>query len=230
MTTLLLLGVMALSFLLASGGSAWFCVGLAARLPLALARSSRVQAGLVLFPLAIGAFVAISLLSPMSLLSGCHCLAHPHHVHICFEHTALSAALACFALLGGAGALRSLVLWVGVLRGAMDTSDWSSRVDTRAVRDGVEVVPELGAHAITVGLWRPRVMVGASLWSSLDADGQRAVEAHEQAHVARRDILTLFCLRLAACALPARFGRHLLDRWRRAAEFACDRAAAQAIG
>ncbi len=231
MTTLLLLGVMAAAFLLAAAGAAWLCVQVAKRLPLDLARSSRVRAGVALLPIAIGTSIAISLISPISWLSGCHCVAHPHHVHLCFDHTAFSWALAYCALLGGAGALRSLVLGAGVLRSALETHRWSSRIVTVPGATGpTEVVAELGAHAVTVGIWKPRIMIGAALWSSLDVEGRRAVEAHEHAHVARRDMLTLLCLKLATAAMPASLGSQLIDGWKRAAEFACDRAAAHRIG
>jgi hypothetical protein len=231
MTALLLFGMMAAAFFLATAGAAWLSVKVAARLPLELARSSRVRAGLVVLPVAIGTSIAISLLSPLSWLGGCHCVAHPHHVHLCFEHTAFSWALACCALLGGAGGLRSLALSARVLGSALETRRWSSRIPaTPGPHALVDVVAELGAHAVTVGIRRPRVMIGASLWSSLDADGRRAVQAHEHAHVERRDLLTLLCLKLAACAMPASFGRRLVDDWKRAAELACDRAAANAIG
>lgn len=231
MTAFLLLGVTAAALLLATAGAAWLCAQVAARLPLELARSSRVRAGVALLPVAIGTSVAISIISPMSWLTGCHCVAHPHHVHLCFEHTAFSWALACCALAGGAGALRSLLLGAAVARSALQTHRWSSRIARIPGATGAtNVVAELGAHAVTVGLWRPRVMIGAALWSSLDPDGRRAVEAHEHAHVARRDMLTLLCLRLAASAMPASLGRQLVDGWKRAAEFACDRAAAHKIG
>ncbi len=229
MTTLLLLGAMLATFSAVAAAAAWACVRASAYLPARFARSSRARAALAVMPVVIASSVALSLTSPLSLLAGCHCISHPHHVHLCFDHTAFSWPLGYLALLGGAGAIWQLGRAFVVLRAAVETGRWASSLTSEAT-EGIQIVPALGARAVTVGLFRPRAFFGSALWARLDSDGKRAVVAHELAHVARRDVLTLLCLRLAACAMPTAIGAHLVESWRRAAEIACDRIAADALG
>lgn len=93
------------------------------------------------------------------------------------------------------------------------------------------------ANAFTIGTQRPIVVVNSELVRLLDTDGQRAVLAHEAAHVHSDHVLyqtaLLILLRLGGSArLPALAGLPLLAiqlallEWFRAAELSCDRAAA----
>src|SRR3954467_9918443 len=91
------------------------------------------------------------------------------------------------------------------------------------------------ANAMTIGSGRPIVVLNSELVRLLDADGQRAVLAHEAAHVHSDHVLyqtaLLILLRLSA-NLPILGGlplipiRYALLEWFRAAELSCDRAAA----
>src|SRR4051795_9860442 len=91
------------------------------------------------------------------------------------------------------------------------------------------------ANAMTIGSGRPIVVLNSELVTLLDADGQRAVLAHEAAHVHSDHVLyqtaLLILLRLSA-TLPILAGlplipiRYALLEWFRAAELSCDRAAA----
>ena len=77
--------------------------------------------------------------------------------------------------------------------------------------------------AHTVGLLRPRVVIGPQLASRLDALELRAVVAHEQAHVHHRDPLRILMAQLVTdlqWPMPAARGR--LQAWRRALELARD--------
>lgn len=190
--------------------------------------SPMLLAALTLAPLGLATALAASLLSLPAALGGCHCLGHAHHVHLCFDHVEFSWPLAGACLVGALLFARAARNVLRVLAAAVETSRWAAR---STARDGTVVVAEsLGAGAATVGLLAPRVLVGAPLWSSLDGASRDAVLAHERAHVARRDPLTLLCLRLGACFMSAGAGDQLVARWRLAAELACDRAAAVAVG
>jgi Zn-dependent protease with chaperone function len=91
------------------------------------------------------------------------------------------------------------------------------------------------ANAMTIGVGKPIVVLNSELVTLLDADGQRAVLAHEAAHVHSDHVLyqtaLVILLRLSA-SLPVLAGlplipiRYALLEWFRAAELSCDRAAA----
>jgi len=234
MNELLLLGFIVTSFLVTVCATSLVCARVGDRLPVRFARSSSMRAALAVLPVALGAAVALSLVSPPSIFGGCHCATHPHHLHLCFEHATFSWSLAVGCALGAVGLVMALRSIAVVLREAALTARWSARLRltrTEHMAGGdVQVAAELGTRAVTVGLFRSKAIVGTALWSRLDADGRRAIAAHERAHVERRDPLTLLCLRLAACLMPREAGRRLVDGWRRAAEIACDRAAARWLG
>ena len=92
------------------------------------------------------------------------------------------------------------------------------------------------ANAMTVGVGKPIVVLNSELVTLLDADGQRAVLAHEAAHVHSGHVLyqtaLLILLRIGTQTLPLLAGlplmaiRYALLEWFRAAELSCDRAAA----
>jgi Zn-dependent protease with chaperone function len=91
------------------------------------------------------------------------------------------------------------------------------------------------ANAMTIGVGKPIVVLNSELVTLLDADGQRAVLAHEAAHVHSDHVLyqtaLLILLRLSAnlpilAGLPLMPIRYALLEWFRAAELSCDRAAA----
>ncbi len=91
------------------------------------------------------------------------------------------------------------------------------------------------ANAMTIGVGRPIVVLNSELVTLLDAEGQRAVLAHEAAHVHSNHVLyqtaLVILLRLSQ-SLPVLAGlplmpiRYALLEWFRAAELSCDRAAA----
>jgi len=91
------------------------------------------------------------------------------------------------------------------------------------------------ANAMTIGVGKPIVVLNSELVTLLDADGQRAVLAHEAAHIHSDHVLyqnaLMILLRLSQ-SLPVLAGlplmpiRYALLEWFRAAELSCDRAAA----
>jgi Zn-dependent protease with chaperone function len=106
----------------------------------------------------------------------------------------------------------------------------------------VEAVPDLYltafpiANASVIGSERPVVVLNSELIRVMDADGRRAVLAHEAAHVHSDHVLyqtaLAILLRIGAGGLPALAGlpllaiRYALLEWFRGAELSCDRAAA----
>jgi Zn-dependent protease with chaperone function len=92
------------------------------------------------------------------------------------------------------------------------------------------------ANAMTIGVGKPIVVLNSELVSLLDADGQRAVLAHEAAHVHSNHVLyqtaLLILLQVGTQRLPLLAGLPLMAiklallEWFRAAELSCDRAAA----
>jgi Zn-dependent protease with chaperone function len=84
--------------------------------------------------------------------------------------------------------------------------------------------------ALTVGAFRPRVVVSEGLVRALAPDALAAVLAHERAHVRRRDALRAWLAgALSRLHLP-RIRRELLAALALASERACDEAAAEATG
>src|SRR5215210_4890176 len=93
------------------------------------------------------------------------------------------------------------------------------------------------ANAATIGTGRPIVVLNSELVRLLDAEGLRAVIAHEAAHVLADHVLyrtaLLILLQLGGAVrlpifadLPLFAVRAALLEWSRAAELSCDRAAA----
>jgi Zn-dependent protease with chaperone function len=93
------------------------------------------------------------------------------------------------------------------------------------------------ANALTFGSGRPVIVLNSELVELLDADGLRAVIAHEAAHVLSDHVLYMTALAILvslgqSVRLPIFAGLPLLAiktallEWSRAAELSCDRAAA----
>ncbi len=221
-------------FLATAYGVGWACAELGDRVGARLSTSSGFRAALAFVPIAAATGMALPVLSPEALLGRCHCIAHPHHLHLCLEHASFSWALVVTAAIGLAALVPRARALVALGRDYFLTASWASELRTSATLEvegtRIDVVEEAGAHAWTVGVGRPRVVVCRSLWSSLDADGRAAVIAHERAHLARRDPMMLVLLRAATCFLPTSAADRLLRGWRRAAEVACDRLAARWVG
>jgi beta-lactamase regulating signal transducer with metallopeptidase domain len=195
-------------------------------------RSSRWLAVAAAIPAAVVLAAAYALLSP-GLGGACHCAAHGHHPHLCVAHPTLTAAVAGAAVAGLVWAGRALARATGIARDTWTAGRWLRRLDGQVlVRRGarLRLVKDEAARAMTVGLLQPETIVTTSLWDQLDERERDAVALHEGAHVERRDGLTLWALHLGLAFLPATLAARLLDRWKTAAELACDRAAAAGLG
>ncbi len=84
--------------------------------------------------------------------------------------------------------------------------------------------------AFTLGAFRPAVYLSEALLERLGARDREALLAHEAAHVRRRDGLTRLLLESWSDLMPLPGSRVLLAEWERAAERACDAAAAERLG
>jgi beta-lactamase regulating signal transducer with metallopeptidase domain len=237
MTAMLVLVPIAAVAVVAAAASAaviaWWADRLQARRELWM-RSSALWAGLVVAPLAV-ALVTIAALASPHPFDACHCTAHAlHHPHLCIGHPHLAASLlipslvvlAAWMALAAPRLLRfvrwlvSSTRWVAHLRGAEKTT--AAGAPMLLLDCGVPT-------AFTAGAFRPLVVFDRGLWNGLEPEARRAVLEHEIGHVERGDGLTLLALR-ACLALQPFLPLSLLDRWRSAAELACDRRAADRLG
>ncbi|MBW3511300.1 M56 family metallopeptidase [Janthinobacterium sp. NKUCC06_STL] len=117
-------------------------------------------------------------------------------------HAVLQAWMPALVLAWSAGVgLMSLRLclglaWVGKLRrqAVAAPAIWQARLDALALRMGLHGRPPLKLHAglaspVTVGFWRPVVLLPAALLSGMPVALLEALLAHELAHVRRWDYL-----------------------------------------
>jgi len=147
---------------------------------------------------------------------------------------AVWAAGACLMLLRLAGGLR----WVHRMqRDARDCEDpaWQRRLDRLAQRFGLSgvrlAVLDDSDGPLSTGIWRPMVLVPASLFARMPVEMLEALLAHELAHIRRRDYLVNLLQRAAEAMLfhhPVVWW--LSHRIRREREQVADHLAAAAIG
>ncbi len=158
----------------------------------------------------------------LGLPSGCHCDASmPAWSHLCPVHpekalVLLPAALAVLALLLP-GRIRAARRLLDQPRGPRASG--SAPVLTDLPRP----------TALLLGWRRPTIVVDRRLWSAL-APGERSVVlAHEQAHIDRRDPLTLMALQALTLAAPRTAATALIRTWLDRAEGRADALAARAV-
>jgi Zn-dependent protease with chaperone function len=176
------------------------------------------------------AAAAPSLLSAMGWAQD-HCPTHQHHVHLCLVHSSgLRPALAMV----GAGALALFLFRAFELVSRLLATARQLRALERLGTShpgafpvvAVPCGPEL-CHA--VGLTRRRVLLSTELRDSLKNEELSAALAHEEAHLRRRDPVTLLWFSLASLWLLPGLASRLRTRVVEAIEEACDAEAAQAL-
>lgn len=182
-------------------------------------------------PLAFGVATAVGVLVPANpflwVTGACHC-SSSDLIHICPFHPPdpwplLPISLAVLAAVG----VRPLVRLGHLLRDVRRANDLAGLVSGNSLL----VMADLSApNAITVGWFRPRIIVDRSWWRGLGSFERQVVLAHEQAHLRRRDPLTLMVLRVLLAFAPAETGRALLSRWEDLSETLADRHAGHAVG
>jgi Zn-dependent protease with chaperone function len=172
---------------------------------------------------ALGAAVTVPSVLVALGLGVDHCLGHGHHPHLCVWHGAVLPPW--LAVLGGAA-------WAGFLLRAAHTVLRLVSAERLGVslaklgqrRQGYHLVPAAVPVCHAVGVLAPRVIVSRVVVDQLDAEGLRAVLAHEQAHLDRGDLRWSALLELAGCVGP--FASRWTAAWREAAEEAADDVAA----
>ncbi len=235
----LLLESIALSALAAAVASSVIAVLVGLRPPLGFAPARGADVALMagLLPMFVAMAVAIASVLPSALqaagVRADHCQIHHHHRHLCAlhldgNHVSLMGlgvlAVVVFACRGGALAWRQRT---------------ASRAVTALLRLGQQLqgrevpltsVPGSAWLCFATGVWRPRVVVSATLLERLRRDELRAALAHEEAHLHRHDTRQLAVLVWAGLfALP--WASAAVERvFREAAEEACDAEAAAQVG
>jgi Zn-dependent protease with chaperone function len=197
-------------------------------------RSSTARAGVVFAPVILAALGCVALAFPNPFL-GCHCAEHGlHHPHLCIIHPGFAQPLAvpaaCLVALWLVFVSVRLVRLGGEV---VASSRWLRGQRSVPVEqlDGVAFrrIDSGSRSAFTIGALSPMIVVDRLLFDALSGEERRAVLLHEQAHVQRRDGLTLLAVRACLSLYPIHAGRLLLREWRAAAEGACDRHAASIL-
>jgi Zn-dependent protease with chaperone function len=156
-----------------------------------------------------------------------HCPAHgSHHAHLCFVHLpAQPLGTGGLLLVGTAAAvLAAMTLRLGIAQARA----WRSvRALLRASSE--DEIQAAGPLAVTVGLWRPRVVVTSELRSLLTPDAIQVVVEHERAHARRRDPLRMTIAAVLALAHLPHVRRAILRDLTLACEEACDEDAASRL-
>ncbi len=186
-------------------------------------------------PLVVSAGVVVLCLLPGILpllgIADDHCAAHPHHPHLCLVHPTAAMTptlvLTVMALAGplAVAAMRRLATHLAALRPVADLR----RAESDMLAPGVRRIRSPRFFSMTVGLFRPIVIVSSRLTEQLDEAELEVVLAHEQAHVRRRDPLVRSIAALLSFAFPPTCRRKLLEELELATEQACDEEAANAV-
>jgi hypothetical protein len=150
-------------------------------------------------------------------------------VHYGF-HLILLAGVA-YAIVDRARAWRSLRRTVGLFEQRTPIagdSFWEAAASAGVDPQLIRIVPGLPNPAFTAGLVSPSIYLAEELTDRLTSGQLAAVVAHEHAHVARRDPLRFFVLRLLGCFLfwiPAirRFAEDVRDEAEVLADDAAER-------
>lgn len=200
--------------------SVW--TALAGRWP-SLARWALVVAAV---PWVVGAVVAVAAVFPgdphLGQMLSCHCSeSMPSWLHLCPIHPGDAALLA----LPATAVL--LVLVPGRVRALLTLA----REPLGHGGGAQPVITVLEARvALLVGWLRPSLVVDRELWKSLSEPDRQALVAHEQAHLERRDPMTLMVLRSLLVVAPARMAHEAARAWLGRAEQAADSEAARMLG
>lgn len=159
-----------------------------------------------------------------------HCSGHGHHFHICFVHASVLppalATVGAFAL--AIWAYRAGALLNGFIQARAQSRTLEGLGRRRSGAFPIFVLPGSRlCHAI--GLWRQRIMLSADIEAGLAADELASALAHEASHLRRRDPLAGFVLSVAGLFVPPSIAARFRSWHRKAAEEACDTAAAAQV-
>ena len=193
----------------------------------------------LLAPLWVPALLVASAMVPGIVAAlvdnGDHCLVHGgHHHHLCLLHPPHAAEsifswLVPLGLLAPAAAVlalslrRTLAEW-RLARALVATSRRSDLGPDVRVLDRAEPL------ALTVGWFRPTVLLSEGLLRAITPRGLKVVLAHERAHIERGDTRHALVDRLAAALYPRAVAGPLHSNVTLAREQACDAIAARRTG
>ncbi|MCC7110725.1 MAG: hypothetical protein IT382_15640 [Deltaproteobacteria bacterium] len=188
---------------------------------------------LAIVAITLAAALAPSLFAALGDATADHCPEHLHHPHLCVVHFAGMRPAA--ALLGAAVlALFALRVIDGLLRWHRTAADLRALERLGAVEASggfpLVLVPGPARLCHAVGLRRRRVVTSRQLVDALAPEVWRAVHAHEEEHLRRRDPLAAILVEAALWFATPGLAGMLARAFRRNAEGACDRAAASAVG
>lgn len=213
----------------ALGGSVLSRAGhrLASAGPMAERRAAEAVA---IVPIALAAAVVAALIAH-SALGPDHCEAHAHHAHLCLAHGAawLDRVWVIATLAGVAAVIvtRGSLLIAAAIQGARSVAQLRA-VGTR--NGDVCIVDCDRAFGFVAGYRRSTIFVSTRAWSALDASEQRALVAHESAHVRHGDLARRFLLEcLLVLGAPLVAGR-VRATWMPASERLCDARAVEETG
>jgi Zn-dependent protease with chaperone function len=231
-----LLATVAIVFV-ASAVSGGLYLGLRGRLGrLAPASRAKLLVTWAATPAALGlALTVLCFLPSITLLllgsNADHCIAHDdHHGHLCLLHPPHDAGSALvWALLGAA----LLVAIAQLLRGAHAFLSAHRALGALSRTDGgtqrVVWVASAKPFALTIGLFRPRVLVSTALRKQLRPELMAAVVEHEEAHRRRGDVLRKTVAALLSTLHWPAVRRRLLADLNLACEQAADADAAERL-
>lgn len=182
-------------------------------------------------PLAWFFSAALHQIEPGTLVRAC--LLDHEAASLCLEPASFAFLLAACTMLGVFFSVRgrqsfqeSSTPAATALRSRIDALV-TSRLSLAGLDGRIIVVDQVGVDAGTVGLFRPRVVLGVDFAAALSDSMLVAALSHEREHVRALDPLRYLLLELALQLNP--FGRWLLKphvaRWRDAREMHCDREA-----
>lgn len=158
-----------------------------------------------------------------------HCPAHLGHVHVCLHHLPASGPVAAGVVALGIVGLASASGFLVAIRAARAANRLAA-LRSFDVAPGIGAVESAEPIAITVGWFRPRVLISTALLERLTLPQLAVVLAHERAHAQRRDALALTAARLLALAHLPPVRRRIVAELALACEQTCDEIAALECG
>lgn len=192
--------------------------------------------GIAIAPFVVPTLIVMLCLAPGVLgllgLPVDHCLSHPGHPHLCLAHGAigLTPHLAAWLVVVGVAMSVCGVQVVRRLSGARRRLSFleMARASTSSLNCGLIESPH--PFSITAGLARPKIWLSTSLVAALTEEQLAVVEAHERAHVRRRDPLSRLLAGWLSLPILPDIRQSILERLHLASEQACDEAAGEVVG
>ena len=175
--------------------------------------------------------LVVMVLVLQSLLGADHCEAHAHHAHLCLVHGAAwthrTWVVVVLAVAGAAVLARLALVLASVLRGAR-----SLRALHAISREAgaVRLVESERAFGFVSGHRPATIYVSTRAWTGLSVAEQRALIAHELAHVRHGDLRMRGVLEACLVLAAPLVGDPIRARWLLASERLCDAHAAEVTG